>query len=107
MKEKALDNINTNDAKSNVSDVKVFGNGDLWQLVCKASSEEQGWMKSTKVMEINEFNNNRVTGCLVHVSTQQRNPDGSYSIAEAVTYVEGAFLTKDKNGNLTLCDLFG
>lgn len=105
MRDKTLDNVNVNDAKSKVADIKVFGDGDLWQLVCKASSEEQGWMKSTKVMSIEGFNSNKVTGCLVQVSTQQRNPDGSYSIAEAVTYVEGASLKRDKNGNLTLCDL--
>ena len=28
-------------------------------------------------------------GCVVQVTTQQRNPDGSYSVAEALTFVPG------------------
>ncbi len=39
-------------------------------------------MKSTKAMFTG-------TGCVVQVTTQQRNPDGSYSLAEALTYVPG------------------
>jgi Lon protease-like protein len=35
------------------------------------SSKSEGWMKPTKAMEI---------GCIVQVTTQQRNPDGSYAI---------------------------
>jgi hypothetical protein len=38
-------------------------------------------MKSTKAMEIPG------SGCVVQVTTQQRNLDGSYSVAEALTYV--------------------
>lgn len=79
---KALDVTSSKDF-AKVSDIKVFGNPDLWRLICKASSESQGWMKSTKAMYIHGF------GCLVQVTTQQRNPDGSYSIAEAVTAVPG------------------
>ena len=71
-------------AKAAINDIQVFGNGDLWQLVGKASSQSQGWMKSCKAMEI--------PGCgvCIQVTTQQRNPDGSYAVAEAVTFVPGA-----------------
>jgi hypothetical protein len=37
-------------------------------------------MKSTKVCNVAD-------GCIVQVTTQQRNPDGSYVVAEALTYV--------------------
>jgi len=67
-------------AKANIKDLIVYGNGDTFALLCKASSEEQGWMKSTKVC-------NCIGGCIVQVSTQQRNPNGSYVLAEALTYV--------------------
>ena len=87
MSEKTLDNTNVADAKANTSDIKVFGNGDLWRLLNKASSKAQGWMKSTKVMEVACRG---CHGCLVQVTTQQRNPDGSYAIAEAVTFVPDA-----------------
>lgn len=92
MTEKTLDNTNVAEAKAKVSDIKVFGNGDLFQLIAKASSEEQGWMKSTKAMET-------PVGCVVQVTTQQKNIDGSYSIAEALTFVPGVAIKESSNGN--------
>lgn len=89
---KTLHNENIAQVKENVSDVKVFGNGDLFKLICKASSEKEGWMKSTKVMETEK-------GCVVQVTTQQRNLDGSWSIAEALTFVPDAIVSVDSNGN--------
>lgn len=78
---KTLHNSDVSGAKTNVPDIKTFGNGDAWQLICKASSDREGWMKSTKAMQVGD------AGCLVQVTTQQRNPDGSNAIAEAVTFV--------------------
>jgi len=92
MIEKTLDNTNVTEAKAKVSDIKVFGNGDLFQLLAKASSEEQGWMKSTKAMET-------PVGCVVQVTTQQRNLDLTYSVAEALTFVAGVKIKVDENGN--------
>jgi hypothetical protein len=92
MESKTLENSDVSGARKNVRDIKVFGNGDLFRLLCKASSENEGWMKSTKAMETD-------TGCVVQVTTQQRNPDGSYSIAEAVTFVPGVEFFEDTNGN--------
>ena len=82
MKEKTMYNSDVSGARKNVPDIKVFGDGDTFQLLCKASSQEEGWMKSTKVMNCSH-------GCVVQVTTQQRNPDGSYAVAEALTYVPG------------------
>ena len=90
--EKTLDNTNVAEAKSKVSDLKVFGNGDLFTLICKASSQAQGWMKSTKAMQT-------PSGCVVQVTTQQLNIDGTYSIAEALTYVPGVSIKTDDAGN--------
>lgn len=92
MAEKTLNNINIEDVKKKVSDVEVFGNGDLFQLISKASSKEQGWMKSTKAM-------NTGNGCVVQVTTQQKNPDGSYSVAEALVFVPGVSILTDGDGN--------
>ena len=80
MQEKMLDISEVKGAKANISDLKVYGDGDTFALLCKASSQEQGWMKSTKVCNV-------YSGCIVQVTTQQRNPDGSYAVAEALTYV--------------------
>ena len=75
-------------AKENIPDLQVYGDGDAFALLCKASSKAQGWMKSTKVCNV-------PGGCLVQVTTQQENPDGSYAVAEALTYVPGVQLDKD------------
>jgi len=77
---KTLHNSDVSEAKENVPDIKVYGDGDAFALFSKASSEKEGWMKSTKVC-------NLPNGCLVQVTTQQRNPDGSYAVAEALTFV--------------------
>ena len=89
---KTLGNSDVNGARKNVPDIVVFGNGDTFTLICKASSQAEGWMKSTKAMEIPGV------GCLVQVTTQQRNPDGSYSVAEALAYVPGVRIVVDRNG---------
>ena len=91
MKEKTLHNSNVLDVKKNVKDISVVGNGDMFQLLCKASSQEEGWMKSTKACEIQDV------GCIVQVTTQQKNLDGSYSLAEALTFVPGVKVVEDIN----------
>jgi len=88
---KTLHNSDISGARKNVRDIAVVGNGDLFQLLAKASSEAEGWMKSTKAMDTG-------IGCLVQVTTQQRNPDGSYSIAEALTFVPDVVVIEDTNG---------
>ena len=90
---KTLDVKDSDDLKGKVSDVIIHGNPDAFQLLCKASSESQGWMKSTKVMQMPD-------GCLVQVSTQQRGADGTYAVAEALFYVPDVILRKDSRRNL-------
>lgn len=92
---KTLHNSDVSGARQNVKDIKVVGNGDMFRLLCKASSENEGWMKSTKAMETGG-------GCVVQVTTQQRNADGSYAVAEALTYVPGVKIADDENGGRKL-----
>jgi len=92
---KTLHNSDISGARKNVPDINVYGNGDMFQLLCKASSETEGWMKSTKAMQL-------PGGCVVQVTTQQRNSDGSYAIAEGVTYVPGVRIVDDENGGRKL-----
>lgn len=80
-----LDISNLKKDKDNIPDLKVYGDGDTFKLLCKASSDSQGFMKSTKVC-------NCELGCLVQVSTMQRNDDGTYAVAEALTYVPGVMI---------------
>lgn len=84
---KTLHNSDISGARKNVSDLNVVGNGDMFKLLCKASSQEEGWMKSTKAMEIPSV------GCVVQVTTQQDN-----HIAEALTFVPGVKIVDDANG---------
>ena len=93
--QKTLHSSDISGARVNVPDIKVVGNGDMFQLLCKASSQNEGWMKSTKAMEI-------PNGCVVQVTTQQRNQDGSYAVAEAVTFVPGVKVVEDVNGGRKL-----
>lgn len=92
---KTLHNSDVSGARVNVKDIQVVGNGDLFQLLAKASSQSEGWMKSTKAMET-------TSGCLVQVTTQQRNPDGSYSVAEALALVPDVTIVPDVNGGRKL-----
>lgn len=80
---KSLHNTDANGARKNVKDIKFYGDWDTFQLLCKASSEKEGWMKSTRAMAMDGL------GCVVQVTTQQRNPNGGSSLAESITFVPG------------------
>jgi len=86
MTNKTLNNTNPDELKANVPDAQVYGDPDTWVCICKAWSKEQGWMKSTKALQLGE-------GILVQVSTQQGN-----NIAEALTYVPGAIIRERQDG---------
>lgn len=89
--DKALDVTSVADAaQGKVSDIKVVGNGDTFRLLCKASSKDQGWMKSCKAMEV-------PGGCVVQVTTQQGD-----NVAEALTFVPGVKIEDDINGGRKL-----
>ena len=93
--QKSLHNTCSNGATKNVKDIIFWGNGDTFQLISKASSEAEGWMKSTKAMKCGK-------DVVIQVTTQQKNPDGSYSVAEALTTVHNKKIveTTDQNGNV-------
>lgn len=93
--QKSLHNTCSNGATKNVKDIVFWGNGDTFQLISKASSEAEGWMKSTKAMKCGK-------DVVIQVTTQQKNPDGSYSVAEAITTAHNKKIveTTDQNGNV-------
>ncbi len=88
---KTLHNSDISGARANVLDLKVFGDGDLFVLLAKASSEGEGWMKSTKAMEIPGV------GCVVQVTTQQHD-----NVAEALVFVPGIEIKVDGDGRRRL-----
>ena len=91
--EKILGNTCASGATKNVKDIVFWGDGDTFKLISKASSQNEGWMKSTKGMQCGD-------SVVVQVTTQQRNPDGSYAVAEALTTVPNARIqgVEDDNG---------
>lgn len=88
---KELDITNVEQLQARTPSVIVVGNGNTFQLLCKASCKEQGWMKSTKAMEI------AGVGCVVQVTTQQGD-----NVAEAVTFVPNVCIMEDVNGGRKL-----
>lgn len=82
--------LNITEAAELGPNVEIFGDGDAWKLLCKASCQEQGWMKSTKVMQL-------PTGCMVQVTTET-----FHGVAEALVFVPGGKLTEDETGALSL-----
>ncbi len=81
---KTLVNTDANGATKNVKDIIFWGNGDTFKLISKASSKDEGWMKSTKAMQIDEV------GCVVQVTTQQGD-----NVSEALTFVPGVEIVEE------------
>lgn len=73
---KTLNVTDAKGAKESISDLETWGDSDIFKLLAKASSESEGWMKSTKAMQI-EYG-----GCVVQVTTQQGD-----NIAEALVFI--------------------
>jgi hypothetical protein len=88
---KTLSNSANDTVKDNVSDVVLLGvKTNNWRLLCKAYSESEGWMKSTKAMNLN------TRQVLIQTTTQQRNPDGSYAIADTLTVASGNIVESEE-----------
>jgi hypothetical protein len=83
----------TEDVGKNAS---VYGNPDHLKLLFKV--ETNSWSRSTKAMQVSG-------GALVQVSTKQLNPDTSWSIAEALTYVPGVVIVDEPDGEGRLLDV--
>lgn len=82
---RTLENTTASQAKDNIKDIKFWGNGDAWKLLGKASSVNEGWMKSSKAYQIDGV------GCIVQVTTQQFN-----EVAEAVVFVPNTVIEETK-----------
>jgi len=86
MEEKTFGNTTASEASKNVKDIKFWGDGDTFKLISKASSQSEGWMKSTKAMQID------TVGCVIQVTTQQ-----GQNVSEALTFVPGTEIAEIKN----------
>lgn len=88
--QKTLSNTKASGAKDNVKDIQFYGEGDLFKCLSKAWSVEEGWMKSTKAMNV-------PNGVVIQVSTQQ----GS-NVAEALTFVPGMRVAATDKGTYVI-----
>ena len=87
---KALNNTSIADVQATTSDLVVFGNGDTWKLLCKVSSKEQGFMKSTKALEVEGV------GCVLQTTTEFRNRvDAVTNCTDSVVFVPGVTVIDD------------
>lgn len=81
--------------KEPVSDVEVIGNPDMFELLASNSSEKLKYQKTIRAMSVRG-------GCIINVTSQKGNPDGSSAIAEALTFVPNVWITDDVNGGKKL-----
>ena len=88
---KSMHNTDANGTSKNVKDVVFWGDGDTFKLISKASSESEGWMKSTKAMQCG-------SDVVVQVTTQQGN-----NIAEALTFVPNVEIREIYSSDLKEC----
>ena len=68
--------LDITDDMENVASLTRWGDTRAWKLIAKVSNEVEGWMKSTKAMQIDGI------GVVLQVTTQQDD-----NIAEALTFV--------------------
>jgi len=89
---KTLNTSPENPATELVKDIEKYGDPDKWKLLCKASSKSQGWMKSTKAMNIPGF------GCIVQIFEQQGD-----KLATSITHIQGVGVYPSVHGGYRLC----
>ncbi len=73
------------DIAEKAADAIVIGT-DHMQLLCKASSKSEGWVKSIRAMHVPGL------GCVVQMTTQHLD-----HVAEAAVFVPGAIVVDDVN----------
>lgn len=76
--------------ESTPSDLEFWGDPDLFKLIAKASTISEGWVKTTKGMQVGP-------NVVLQVTTQQRNPNGAYAITEALSLVPNAEIVDKLN----------
>ncbi|MEA5566292.1 hypothetical protein [Anabaena sp. UHCC 0399] len=81
--------------------VDIAGNPDRFELLFKAQGISQGsfFKKSTKAMKV-------PGGCVIQVTNERQNPDGSWSVAESLTFVPGEVTIKEDKASGRFLDKF-
>ena len=74
------------------SDVRFWGDPEVFKLISRSSSLSEGWVRMVKAMQAGK-------NIMILTSTQQRNPDGTYVVSEALSLVPGALIVEEKDAN--------
>lgn len=98
MSERFLHASESAGAKANIPDLRIVGDADCWILLSKASSDAQGFMRSTKAMNV-------PGGVVIQASTMQSTAvfdkrDGTvkhWSISDALVFVPGVTAIRAEN----------
>ena len=96
MQQRTLDNTSPETARANVPDLIIHGDPDTWVYIAKASSKSQGFMASTKVMNLPD-------GALVEsfrreqAEVIERSDSPSVAVSVALAFVP--FLNVHKKGD--------
>ena len=76
----------------------VVGDACMYCILCKIANEAEGWVKTTLAYEIINI------GCVVLVSTQQKNDDKTYALSETSVFVPGVSIAQCINGGNKLVE---
>jgi len=87
VEERTLTTTTVEEAKA--SGVVLTGAADKWLCIAKAVNKDEGWMRSTKAMQIG------AAGCLVQTSYIWTNSDGTKGCFEAVCFAPSVNLIEE------------
>jgi hypothetical protein len=76
-------------------DTKVIGDMDMFEVLSSVQIPKDGFERALLAKQVRG-------GCLVAATTRQKNPDGGYSISDALAFVPNVTITPDKNGGKKL-----
>jgi len=72
------------------SDLKFWGDPELFKLISRSSSLSEGWVRMVKAMQAGP-------NVMILTSTQQRNPDGTYVVSEALSLAPYGQIEEKRN----------
>lgn len=78
-----------------VSDFEVIGDIDMFELLNSFKNKKEGFERALLAKQVRG-------GCLVAVTTRQKNPDGSHAISDALAFVPNVTICEDVNGGKKL-----
>lgn len=94
---KTYGNTTASQAKDNIKDLVIWGKGDMWRLICKASSQEEEWMVTTKALEIPGY------GVVLQTERQQ-----GEQLSQSTVKLPSVFIkeNKDESGKVVSRELY-